>query len=96
MGNIFQVDRVEPTGLSIAPSEQDGTQGYTVKNARFNTTTFIPAEKFNLMDAGQVELASHQGRNVEHIVRVTGYLAKVAGMNAGKRQEVKDRARTTI
>lgn len=37
---------------------------------------------------------SHQGRNVEHITRVTGYFSKVENWNKGKKAEFSNRYRT--
>lgn len=36
------------------------------------------------------------GRNVDHITRVTGYMSKVSGWNKGKTGELKDRVRGNI
>ena len=37
-----------------------------------------------------------QGRDVEHITRVTGYFSKTSGWNKGKTAELKDRYRTRV
>jgi hypothetical protein len=36
------------------------------------------------------------GRNIEHITRVTGYFSRISGWNKGKRGELSDRHRMRI
>lgn len=40
-----------------------------------------------------LEKLCHNGRNLEQITRVTGYMSKVSGWNKGKIAELKDRHR---
>jgi len=40
--------------------------------------------------------ACKQGRDVDHITRVTGYFSKTSGWNKGKTAELKDRHRTPL
>jgi len=36
------------------------------------------------------------GRNVDHLTRITGYFSKVSGWNKGKTGELKDRHRSSL
>lgn len=36
------------------------------------------------------------GRNIEHITRVTGYFSRVSGWNKGKKGELKERQRVRV
>ena len=61
---------------------------YYETEIRFDES-FIKDKKFT-----DILKLSHQGRNVEHITRVTGYFSKVENWNKGKKSEFSDRYRT--
>lgn len=48
------------------------------------------------ISVAELERGIVNGRNVDHITRITGYFSKVSGWNKGKRGELTDRARTEI
>ena len=50
----------------------------------------------NLKNQAELESYIINGRNIDHITRVTGYMSKVSGWNKGKRAELKDRHRTEV
>ena len=75
---------------------QSGVPGVLVENRSFQTKTFFSEETISAKDLSQLLVSTHQGRNVEHITRVTGYFSKVSGWNAGKRAELIDRHRTPV
>ncbi len=54
-----------------------------------------PHEKVKINER-QLEQILINGRNVEHITRVTGYFSKVSGWNKGKRGELADRHRVLV
>jgi len=43
-----------------------------------------------------ITAACKQGRDVDHITRVTGYFARTSSFNAGKAGELADRHRVTV
>ena len=43
-----------------------------------------------------LDKACKQGKDVDHISRVTGYFSKTSGWNRGKQAELKDRARVKV
>lgn len=67
-----------------------------IYSTRFETNTKIELNRLEQITANELELSTHQGKNIEHITRVTGYFSKVSGWNVGKRQELLDRYRTPI
>jgi len=85
-----------PEQFDFQEKEREGRSGVLVENRDFQTKTFFSEEAISAKDLTQLLVATHQGRNIEHITRVTGYFSKVSGWNAGKRAELIDRARTTI
>ena len=85
-----------PEQFAFQEKEQDGVPGVLVENKSFQTKTFFPAETISTKDLSPLLVATHQGRNVEHITRVTGYFSKVSGWNKGKVAELIDRHRTPI
>jgi hypothetical protein len=44
----------------------------------------------------ELDRALVNGRNVDHITRITGYFSKVSGWNKGKKGELTDRHRVEI
>lgn len=82
---VFTKDSADPTDIA-----------YTVYNERFETTTIFTGSGVGKNEWNHIVLLTHQGRNVEHITRVTGYFSKVSGWNKGKVAELKDRVRTTV
>jgi len=89
--------------LSLAPEqfafrekEREGVPGVLVENRFYQTKTFFSEAAITGRDLAQLLLATHQGRNIEHITRVTGYFSKVSGWNKGKVAELVDRHRTPI
>ncbi|HRR96377.1 MAG TPA: anaerobic ribonucleoside-triphosphate reductase [Candidatus Ratteibacteria bacterium] len=67
-----------------------------VKNKHFGTITQISNEAIENNDLQSLVLLTHQGKNIEHITRVTGYFSKINSWNKGKIAELKDRYRTGI
>ena len=73
-----------------------GTQGIEVSNLAYQTKTFFANQAVADNELDRLIAATHQGRNVEHITRVTGYFSKVAAWNKGKVAELQDRHRTPM
>ena len=82
--------------FAFQEKEQDGVAGVLVENKSFQTKTFFPKETISGKDLSLLLIATHQGRNIEHITRVTGYFSKVSGWNKGKVAELIDRHRTPV
>ena len=85
-----------PEQFDSQEQEQDGAPGVLVENKSFQTKTFFPEETISASGLSQLLVATHQGKNVEHITRVTGYFSKVSGWNKGKVAELIDRHRTPV
>ena len=85
-----------PGKFAFQDKEQEGTPGVLVENRDFQTKTFFSEEAISAKDLTQLLVATHQGRNIEHITRVTGYFSKVGGWNKGKVAELVDRHRTPL
>lgn len=67
-----------------------------VYSNRFETKTKVLLSALEKLTVNEFEIKTHQGRNVEHITRVTGYFSKVSGWNKGKVAELVDRYRTPV
>jgi hypothetical protein len=70
--------------------------GIQVKNLFFETDIFFPNETITKATVNQIIHGTHQGKNIEHITRVTGYFSKVHSWNKGKVSELINRHRTPI
>ena len=80
---------MEYSGKQVAP-------GYLIANDRFDTLTHVAKDTLAGMTVLMLEDVTAQGKNVDHITRVTGYFSKVSGFNKGKQAELKDRHRTVV
>ena len=85
----------EEEHFEMAEAPLEGKNGVYVKNKTFETETHFTNEIIASMELGDLILATHQGRNIEHMTRVTGYFSKIGGWNKGKMGELKDRSRVS-
>ena len=67
-----------------------------VMNIRLDTETIFTSDAIERLDYSELKKATHHGKNVEHMTRVTGYFSKVEGWNKGKKGELDDRKRGTL
>ena len=71
-------------------------KGIVIRNDRFQTLTH---ETFGAVESNTLEAITascSQGKDVDHITRVTGYFSRTSGWNKGKAGELKDRHRTEV
>ncbi len=85
----------EEEHFEIAEAPLEGKDGVYVKNKTFETETHFTNEIIVSMELEALIVATHQGRNIEHMTRVTGYFSKIEGWNKGKIGELKDRSRVS-
>ena len=83
----------EEEHFDMTEAPMDGKDGLYVKNKTFETETHFTNDIISQMELQDLVVATHHGRNIEHMTRVTGYFSKVAGWNKGKVGELKDRTR---
>ena len=83
----------EEEHFEMAEAPLEGKNGVYVKNNTFDTETHFTNEVIASMELKDLIVATHQGRNIEQMTRVTGYFSKVAGWNKGKVGELRDRTR---
>jgi hypothetical protein len=70
--------------------------GVLMRNDRLETLTHA---SFRAIEANSLEAltaACAQGKDVDHITRVTGYFSRTSGWNKGKAGELKDRYRSEV
>lgn len=70
--------------------------GYLIANDRFETLTHVAKDTLAGMTVTMLEDVTAQGKNIDHITRITGYMSKTSGWNKGKQAELRDRHRTTV
>lgn len=70
--------------------------GVLVKSRVFDTVTHCTHEAIAGNPLETIKAACTQGRDVDHVTRVTGYFSKVSGWNKGKTAELRDRHRSRI
>ena len=85
----------EEEHFEMAEAPLEGKDGVYVKNKTFETETHFTNESIASMELEDLIVATHQGRNIEHMTRVTGYFSKIEGWNKGKIGELKDRSRVS-
>lgn len=86
--NIKEIKKLD--GYEV--SETEG--GYVIRNNNFQTKTTLTkaeADKLNLKELIKI---TNQGKNIEHITRVTGYFSKTKSWNKGKIAELEQRFRS--
>ncbi len=82
--------------LGYLYSIEDVEGGVLIYNKQFKTNTFIPDETIQELGMRSILQLTNQGKNVEHITRVTGYFSKVEHWNKGKQAEFKERYRSKL
>ncbi|HNQ35113.1 MAG TPA: anaerobic ribonucleoside-triphosphate reductase [bacterium] len=85
-----------PDQFSFTAREENGAPGLEVKNSFYDTVTFFSNRSIDQRGLNELVAATHAGRNVEHITRVTGYFSKVSGWNKGKVAELIERHRNQV
>ena len=88
--------RDDMENFEVAVASLEDADGVYVKNNIFNTETHFTYSVIERMELKDLIIATHHGKNVEHMTRVTGYFSKVEGWNKGKKGELKDRSRSKI
>ena len=86
---------LEETGVEEICGKQV-QPGYLIANDRLETLTHVSKDKLAGMTVPMLEDYTAQGKDVDHITRVTGYFSKVSGWNPSKLGELKDRHRSTV
>lgn len=86
---VDETGATEVDGKAVAP-------GYLIENTRFETLTHVEKGRLAALTPPMLMDLTAQGRDVDHISRVTGYFSRTSGWNRGKRAELKDRARVKL
>jgi len=82
--------------FEYAHGELVGKEGIFVRNKKFDTELHFTYETVQNRELQDLLTATHCGRNVDQITRVTGFFSKVSGWNKGKRAELNDRSRSDV
>ena len=91
--NFVEYLAENPATFEWQEGEHDKKAGVFVKNTQFDTKTHFTIDAIKNHDIDFLVVQTHQGKNVEHITRVTGFFSKVQSWNKGKRGELKQRYR---
>jgi len=84
-----------PDEFEYERGEVEGIKGIVVENKRFEVFTHFSYEAIEAHPLNFLLKQTHDGHNVEHITRVTGFFSKVSAWNKGKRAELQQRHRAT-
>ncbi len=79
--------------FEVAEAPHNGKEGVFVKNNIFDTETHFTNDIINKKELDELIKATHHGKNIEQMTRVTGYFSKISKWNKGKKGELKDRHR---
>lgn len=72
------------------------TDGVLIRNSRLGTLTHASFRAVERNTLETLTAACAQGRDVDHITRVTGYFSRTSGWNKGKAGELRDRHRSRV
>ena len=89
----------ELTGWLDSKEEWDyqvDDKGVLIRNTRLETLTHCSFGAIEKNTIDTVTAACAQGKDVDHITRVTGYFSRTSGWNKGKAAELKDRHRSKV
>ena len=89
----------ELTGWLDAKEEWDyqvDDRGVLIRNTRLETLTHCSFDAIEKNTIDTLMAACTQGKDVDHITRVTGYFSRTSGWNKGKAAELKDRHRSEV
>jgi len=75
---------------------QEDKTGILIRDAKFETITHFTFAALRRLTFKQIQAACVQGKDVDHVSRVTGYFSKISQWNKGKQAELKDRHRVTV
>jgi len=75
---------------------QTDEKGVLIKNDRLQTLTHCTFDAVENQSLETISAACMQGKDVDHITRVTGYFSRTSGWNKGKTGELKDRHRVKV
>lgn len=70
--------------------------GIVIHDTEHDTYTLVTFEAVRKHEWPTIKAACEQGRNIDHVTRVTGYFSRTSGWNKGKTAELKDRARVGL
>jgi hypothetical protein len=70
--------------------------GMLIRNTRLGTLTHATFRAIEENTLATLTAACAQGRDVDHITRVTGYFSRTSGWNKGKTGELRDRHRSRV
>jgi anaerobic ribonucleoside-triphosphate reductase len=71
-------------------------EGVLIRNTRLETLTHCTFDAVEKNTIDTLTAACAQGKDVDHITRVTGYFSRTSGWNKGKAGELKDRHRSRV
>jgi hypothetical protein len=71
-------------------------KGMLIRNSRLETLTHATFEAIEKSTLDTLTASCSQGKDVDHITRVTGYFSRTSGWNKGKTGELKDRHRSRV
>ena len=71
-------------------------EGVLIRNSRLTTLTHASFGAIENNTLETLTAACAQGKDVDHITRVTGYFSRTSGWNKGKTGELKDRHRSRV
>ncbi len=92
---MYEIDKqLETLGRTKSLDiSRDGDKGFFITNNNFDTKIFVTLDALKENSVDDIFAQTVQGRDVDQITRITGYLSTVGNWNKGKLAELKDRYR---
>ena len=89
-------DRYSYEEASIEDDNGDEIKGVVISDGKTDTAIHVSFGRMLELSWETLRAAAAQGRDVDHITRITGYFSRTSGWNKGKRAELRDRHRETV
>lgn len=83
--------KARPEEFVVEPKTLNGKDGILVINTMYSTKTHFTKDAILANEAPVLLAATHHGKNLTHVTRITGYFSRIEGWNKGKLGELKDR-----
>lgn len=79
--------------FEFEPHTHNGIDGVLVTNKIYGTKTHFSKKAIENNDIIALVNATHQGKNIDQITRITGYFSRIRFWNKGKIGELRERHR---
>ena len=89
-------DRYSYEEASIEDDNGDEIKGVVISDGKTGTAIHVSFGRMLELSWETLRAAAAQGKDVDHITRITGYFSRTSGWHKSKRRELEDRDKVRI